>query len=291
MKKLLLAASAITLFAAPPAHAQLLSGSGLGSITGSATGAIGPISRMPTDTLRSTTRGAVRGDANTRGSQNVDRRSGSVAIDRSVDGSLDATTSQLLDTPAGSAAGSASGSGNAAGSGSANAQLIGTDAVRGVAQETVGRTRDTVGTVRDRAGSTIGSARDRANGAVGQAGGLTGAARGAGSAAGSASGMLGNDFLAVAGSGAAAGEGAFAVAPGMPVMLPSGERLGEVRQIVADKRGKVQQVLVEARDRTMTLPAASLTGSGSALLMGEGALTAAQPAAEPAEESADETAE
>lgn len=283
MKKLLLAASALTLFAAPPAHAQLLSGSGLGSITGSATGAIGPISRMPTDTLRSTTRGAVRGDANTRGSQKVDRKSGSVAVDRSVDGSLDATTSQLLDTPAGSANGTASGSGNAAGSGSANAQLIGTDAVRGAAQDVVGRGRDTATNARNLATPAVGSARDRVTGAIGQAGSLTGAEQGAGSA----SGMVGNDFLAVAGSGAADGEGAFAVAPGMPVMLPSGEKLGEVRQIVADKRGQVQQVLVEARDRTVTVPAANLAGSGNALLMGQGGLTAGQPAEEPTDEAAE----
>lgn len=278
MKKLLLAASALTFFAAPAAQAQLLPGSPVGSITRGSTGTIGSITRLPSESVRSATRGAVRGDASTRGSQNVDRRSGSVSLDRTIDTGADATASQLLSTPLGSANGSASGSGNASGSGSADAQLVGTDAVRGVAQDTVGRGRETAATVRNLATPAVGAVRDRASGAVGQASTLAGSAQGAGSAAGAASGMLGNGVLAVAGSGAAEGEGAFAVAPGMPVMLPSGERLGEVRQIVADRRGQVQQVVVEARDRTVTLPAASLAGSGSALVTGEGSAAGELPA-------------
>ena len=72
MKKHLLAAAALTaLAAAPQAQAQLLSGSGLGQVTGST----GSITQSATGTLRSTTRGTLRGETRTRGSQNVDRRS------------------------------------------------------------------------------------------------------------------------------------------------------------------------------------------------------------------------
>ncbi|MXO64085.1 hypothetical protein [Qipengyuania oceanensis] len=278
MKKLLFAASALTFFVAPAAQAQLLPGSPVGSIARGSTGPIGSITRLPRESVRSATRGEVRGDANTRGSQNVDRRSGSVSLDRTIDAGADATASQLLDTPLGSANGSTSGSGRASGSGSADAQLIGTEAVQGVAQDTVGRGREMAATVRNLVIPAVGATRDRATDPVGQASTLAGSAQGAGSAAGAASGMLGNGVLAVAGSGAAEGEGAFAVAPRIPVMSPSGDRLGEVRQIIADKRGRIQQVVVETRDRTVTLPAASLAGSGGALVMVESSAAGELPA-------------
>ena len=162
MKTLMLTASALTLIAAP-AHAQLLGGGGQAGVTGSLNGTINSTVRAPTDTVRSTTRGTLRADAATRGSQNVDRENGSVSIDRSADTSLDATTRQLLGTPAGEASGNASGAGNASGSGSANAQLIGTDAVT----STVRGTASTVGNV---ATSATSSAGQRASGATGQAG-------------------------------------------------------------------------------------------------------------------------
>ena len=84
MKTLLLTASALTLIAAP-AHAQLLGGGGQAGVTGSLNGTINSTVRAPTETVRSTTRGTLRSDAATRGSQNVDRENGSVAIDRSAD--------------------------------------------------------------------------------------------------------------------------------------------------------------------------------------------------------------
>lgn len=285
MKKLLLAAPALALFAAPQAHAQLLgSGSigGLGGIAGSVTGATGPMIDRTTTTSRTATRTKARGDASTRGNQRVDRRSGSVALDRSLDGGAAASTSQLLDTPAGSASGSAAGNGRASGAGSASAQLVGTDAVRGVAGEATGRARDTAASARSLAGSTAGAARDRASGLAGNAGSLAGSASGNASSAGSAAGSLGGTMLAVAGSGAAAGDGAFAVAPGMPVMAPDGQRLGKVREVVGDARGRVQQVIVEARGQQLAIPAGDLAASGNALVMGEGAASASQavPSAE-----------
>ncbi len=273
MKNLMLAASALTLIAAP-AHAQLLGGGGQSVITGSVNGTVNSTLRAPTETLRSTTRGTLRGDAATRGNQNVDRKNGSVAIDRSVDTSLDATTSQLLGTPAGEASGNASGSANASGAGSANAQLIGTDAVTGAVQGTAARARETASSVRNIATPAVGSARDRLSGATAQAGSLAGSASGAAQGAG----MIDSGVLALAGSGAAQGEGAFAVAPGMPVELPSGEQLGTVRDIVATRSGEIRQLVVDTKDGLTTIPAGSLTASGSILIAGQASGSASNEA-------------
>lgn len=275
MKALLLTASAFALFAAP-AHAQLLGGGGPAGITGSLNGTINSTVRAPTETVRSTTRSTVRGDAATRGNQNVNRKNGSVAIDRSVDTNLDATTTQLLGTPAGEASGTASGSANASGSGSANAQLIGTNTVSGVVDDGARNASETVSTVRATATSAVGSARDRMSGATDQAGNVAGSASGAASGAG----MIDNGMLALAGSGAAQGEGAFAVAPGMPVQVPSGQQLGTVREIVATRSGQVRQLIVETKDGLTTIPAGNLSASGNVLIAGRasGAASNERPA-------------
>ncbi|MBX7459713.1 hypothetical protein K3180_01775 [Qipengyuania sp. YG19] len=280
MKSLLLTASAFALFAAP-AHAQLLGG---GGITGSLNGTVGSTLRTSAETLRPVTRSTVRGDAATRGNQNVDRKSGSVAIDRSVDTSLDATTNQLLGTPAGEASGTASGSANASGSGTANAQLIGTDTVSGVVGDGARKASETVSTVRATATATpgVGSARDRISGAADQAGNVAGSASGAASGAG----MIDNGMLALAGSGAAQGEGAFAVAPGMPVQIPSGEHLGTVREIVATRSGQVRQLIIDTKDGLTTIPAGSLSASGNVLIAGRASGTASNE--RPAEASGTE---
>ena len=266
MRSLLLTASAFALFAGP-AHAQLLGG---GGVTGSLNGTVGSTLRAPTETLRQVTRGTVRGDAATRGSQNVDRKNGSVAIDRSVDTSLDATTSQFLGAPAGEASGNASGSANASGSGSANAQLVGTNAVTGVVGDGARKASETVSTVRATAMPAVGSARDRISGAIDQTGHVAGSVSGAASGAG----MIDNGMLALAGSGAAQGEGAFAVAPGMPVQAPSGEQLGTVREIVARRSGQVRQLIVDTKDGLITIPAGSLSASGNVLIAGRASGTA-----------------
>ena len=287
MKNLMLAASALTLIAAP-AHAQILGGGGLGGgalggVTGTTSRTVDTTLRSSSDRIRTATRSAARGNASTRGDQNVDRDSGEISINRSLDAGLDATTSQLVETPAGMVAGNALGSGNASGSGSANAQLIGTDAVRSTAGDAVGRAREGVSTVRNLATPAVGAARERASGLAGQGGSVAGEAHGAASGAGS----LDNGMLAVAGSGAADGKGTFAVAPGMPVNLPSGEQLGNVRDIVATRRGEIRELVVDTRDGPTTIPAANLTGSGSALITGEGrgsASTGKEAAPEPVNE-------
>ncbi|SFP31699.1 hypothetical protein [Qipengyuania nanhaisediminis] len=278
MKTLMLAASALTLIAAP-AHAQLLGGGGLSGVTGSINGTVNSTLRAPSETLRSTTRGTLRGDASTRGKQNVDRENGNVSIDRSLDTNLDATTSQLIGTPAGEASGNSSGSANASGSGNANAQLIGTSHVTGAVHGVAGKARETASTVRNVATPAVGSARERLAGAAGQAGSVAGSANGAGTG----SGMIDSGILALAGSGAAQGEGAFSVAPGMPVHLPSGQQLGKVRDIVATRSGEIRDVVVEKKDGLATIPASQLTASGTALIAGEATASAAKNA--PAEAS------
>lgn len=264
-KAYFIAAVSLGVFATPQAQAQLLGGGGGigGQLGGTLSGAAGPLRNLPGETLRSSNRGSARGDARTTGSQRVDRRQGSVAVDRSLEGSLDAAGSQIVQTPASSSSATGSGSGSAAGSSSANAQLIGTDAVRDVTGRTVGRARDVAYTTRERANGLTGSARS-----------LSGSASGSGS--GQGNGSIGSGMLAAAGSGAAAGDGAFAVTPGMPVLAPSGQRFGKVRQLITDSRGRVTGVLVRAKDRDVTVPAANLSGSGSALLMGEGTATTAR---------------
>lgn len=267
-KTFLLATGALGLMAAAPAQAQLLGGGGGlgGSLGGTLSGVSGPLTNLPDNALRSSTRGSARGDARTSGNQRVDRRQGSVAIDRSIAGNFDAAGAQLIDTPAGSSSAAGSASGSTTKSGSANAQLIGTDALRDVAGNAVDRGRSVAGTVRD-----------RATGVTERARGLTSSASGSGAAQGAGSGSLGEGMLAAAGSGAAAGDGAFAVAPGMPVLAPNGARFGKVRQVITDSRGRVTNVLVRAKDRDVTLPAASLSGSGSALLMGDGTVRTTPP--------------
>lgn len=274
MKILMLTASAFTLIAAP-AHAQLLGGGGLSGVTGSINGTVNSTLRAPTETLRSTTRGTFRGDASTRGKKNVDRENGNVSIDRSLDTNLDATTSQLIGTPAGEASGST----NASGSGGANAQLLGTNHVNGAVNGVAGKARETASTVRNFATPAVGSARDRISGAAGQAGSVGGS----GTGAGTGSGMIDNGILALAGSGAAQGEGAFSVAPGMPVHLPSGQQIGNVRDIVATRSGEIRQVVIEKKDGLTTIPASQLTASGTALIAGEGTASASKNA--PAEAS------
>ena len=91
--------------------------------------------------------------------------------------------------------------------------------------------------------------------------------------------MIDSGVLALAGSGAAQGEGAFAVAPGMPVQLASGEQLGTVRDIVATRSGEVRQLVVETTDGLTTIPARNLTASGSLLIAGQASSSASNEAA------------
>lgn len=270
MRMLLITASAFTFLTASQADAQLLSGSGvgqvMGSVTGGATGAIGPLARPTTPTIDSATRGTIRGNARTQGRQSVDRERGAVAVDRSLDTGLETAASQLVSAPGGSANAGGQGSANASGSGSASAQVVGTNTLRGVIDNAASGVSEGASALRGQAATAAGMARQSASGMATQSGAVQGSGQGSGSA--SLTGLL-----AASGSSAAMTEGAFAVAPGMPVMAPNGEPIGSVRQIVSDSRGRVQEVLVSAGRRQLTIPAAELSASGNVLVAAEGSAT------------------
>ncbi|MDE1467110.1 hypothetical protein [Aurantiacibacter sp. D1-12] len=269
MKKALTLTSAIAIaMIATPASAQILGGGG--SILGGGGGAldttIGGIDR----TVSTATRGTLDSRSSTRGETRVDRRNGRVETNREADASITGNASQLLSSPLGTQSANASGEGQASGSASGSAQLIGTDQVRGI----VGQTRDTamgaVGTARNTATGAVGTARNRASGLTNGAGSIAGSGSGSASGEGSANGGLMGNTLAVAGSGASQGAGAFSIAPGMDVLAPNGAQIGEVREIVANGRGEVSQVLVSNGRVERLVPAGEFGAMGDALVMGMG---------------------
>jgi hypothetical protein len=260
MKTIFLTSAAIFLMAAP-AQAQLLGG-GLGGSLGGSLRGTGSLD-LPTRTVETVTRTAGSARASTEGAQSVDRRSGRVKADRKASaqgaGSVDQTASTSRAGLIGSAAGSASGSGSIGG----EAQLVGTDAVRGLVGGAAGSARGAVGAAKGVAAGALGSAQ-------GIAGGVTGSASGA--ASGMFSGAAGQ--LALAGSAAGQGAGTFGVASGMPVSDTDGDRVGFVQRVIADSRGRVESLVVMTEDGPATVPAANFTGTGSLLIsaMGEGKL-------------------
>ncbi|WP_340587242.1 PRC-barrel domain-containing protein [Erythrobacter alti] len=289
MKKALTFTTALAIaMIATPASAQVLGGGGsiLGGAGGSLDSTIGGIDR----TVSSTTRGTLDARGSTEGNTRVNRRRGRVEADRRADASLTGDADQLLSSPLGDTDARASGSGNASGSGSASAQLVGTDAVRGTVGEVRNTATGTVGSARSTAAGVAGSARATASGAAGQAlgaangaGSITGSGSASGSGNGSATGSLMPTMLATEGSGASQGEGSFAVAPGMDVLASNGARIGEVREIVADQRGQVQQVLVSNGNAERLVPAGNFTAAGDALVMGNGSAEGStQPTPQPA---------
>jgi hypothetical protein len=249
MKTILLASAAL-LLAAAPAEAQLLGGvGGLGAGVGGVLAGHGSLD-MPMSTVTNSTRGTLDSAVRTSGDQSIDRRSGHVKARRNADargsGALDQATATPIGGLTGSGAAGAPGSAAAGG----EAQLIGADAVRATA------------------GQAMGSARALAGQATGTVAGA--AATAAGSASGGAWGALsgGSGQLALAGSAAAQGAGFASVAPGMGVVDSAGNAIGSVRQVVADARGRVQQVLVTTDEGTALLPAANFSAAGNLLVSG-----------------------
>lgn len=263
MRKIFIMTTALMLSAAP-AHAQLLGGGLGGGLGGSIGGTIGGTAGgagsigSTVDSVRSSTSGTLRGAGSTRGTQSVNRRNGQVNANRSAEAAAGGDLSQVVATPTRAIGGNASGNASGSGSGSLDAQLIGTDAVRGTAQ------------------SVRGTASGAASGALASTGrlssSLTGTLLGSGSVSGSASGSgsgAGAGSLGpVTGSGSAsgAGEGGFQVTRGMPVLAPDGDRIGKVHQLFTNARGEVQQVLVKVDGTTALLPAANFSASGNAVM-------------------------
>lgn len=274
MKTILFAAATFALIPAT-AQAQLLGGGGLGGGLGGTLGGSlgGGLERPVGGTLERTTRtvrGTIDANGSTRGTQSVDARRGTVAAERSANGSILASTTSLADivVPPSSQMAQASGQGAVSGQGSADAQLIGTDAVT----ETLAPVSQGA---RARAGEAVSGVRGPA---------LPGEIMAAGNGMGSATGSLVASPLAVAGSSAAAGQGAATVSRGMPVMLPDGSSLGKVKQIVANGRGEIEQVAVKQGNVTRTLPAGMFSASGDALVLTQASGTASAPeASEPSE--------
>lgn len=274
MKTILLAAATLALVPVN-AQAQLLGGGGLGgTLGGSLGGNLGSGLERPVggtlDRTTRTVRSAVDADGSTNGTQSVDARRGTVAAERSANGSIMASTASLAEivVPHSSQMTQASGQGAASGQGSASAQLIGTDAVTGSVAPIAQRTRA-------RAGEAVSSVREAA---------VAGDTMAAASGAGATNGSLFASPLAVAGSAAADAQGAAPVRRGMPVMLADGSSLGRVKQIIANGRGEVDQVVVKQGNVTRALPAGMFSASGDALLLTHASGTTAPPdAGEPAE--------
>ncbi|MEQ5788747.1 hypothetical protein J3454_12660 [Erythrobacter sp. NFXS35] len=292
MKTIILAASVFALIPAA-AQAQLLGGGGGlggqigGTLGGTLRGTISPSIGNTVDRTTRSVRSTVDGDAATGGSQSVDARNGRVAADRSANGSITGSTASLADLAVpqlGSAMGSASGSGSASGNGNASAQLIGTDAVIGTIapapDEAKGLAGDAAGQAMGTAGGMVQNAPMPGMMAVPALGSVTGGGSASGEGNGSAS--LTDSMLAVAGSAAAAGQGAASVAPGMPVMTPDGASLGKVREIVANGRGEIEQVVVKQGKVARTLPAGMFSASGDALIAGQAQGETGAERAEPA---------
>lgn len=293
MIKILGASALLAIAVASPASAQILGGHGSlgGSLGGTLGGLGGPMAGpgMLGSTIDRSSRdlpiggdatGSMRGS--TRTERSVDTRKGHVKA--SNDSSLDSTVANSARVGNRAIGGTASG--NASGSGSADAQLIGTDAVRSAAGSAVQGTRSTASAVRGNASAAATSLRETTSGAVGSArtnaettlgrvrnavptpadaaAGATHAARGAVA--------TGTGTLALAGSAAASGSGAFPVSPGMAVTDAKGRLIGTVQSVRTSGTGAVQQVLVRVKDKTATLPATNFTGSGDALVsaMGRG---------------------
>jgi sporulation protein YlmC with PRC-barrel domain len=60
----------------------------------------------------------------------------------------------------------------------------------------------------------------------------------------------------------------------MSVLGPDGEKIGKIREVLADSRGRVQSLLVKVDGQKAMLPAANFSGSGNGKAvvsaMGEG---------------------
>lgn len=282
MKKILIAAATVALIPAA-VQAQLLGGGGLGGALGGTLGSTlggtlgGGIERPVGGSLERTTRtvrGSAEANGSTSGTQSVDARRGTVSAQRSANGSVLASTASLADivvAPAGTMT-EAQGSGTASSQGSAQARLIGTDALTGAVAPIAQGTRA-------RAGEAVSSVRG-----VTMPAGATAAGSGDGSASGSLLASLLASPLAVAGSAAAAGDGAAMVSRGMSVTLADGSSLGKVKEVVANSRGEVEQIVVKQGNVTRSLPAGMFSASGNALVLAKTGSTAAAPeAAEPSE--------
>lgn len=273
MKAILLTTAAALIAVANPASAQILggiSGGGSGGILGGVSMPSMPSMpdpmNMPTRSVETVTRGSATGNASGSATKSVNPRSGKASAQGNAQGSSSGSLTQTLETPLNSVAATSNGSGSAAGSFGGDAQLIGTEAVRGTLHQTRDKAGNTVTTYRDHAGNFVTATRDKAGNLIASTSSASGSAQG--SAAGSASGMFSglSHNLALDGSAAGDAAGTFDVKPGTQLYDLSGEKIGKVREVYADGSGRVKGLLVKSGDTTALLPARNFAASGNALV-------------------------
>ena len=177
MKSITTIAAGCAILIAAPASAQLLGGGGLGgSVGGNLGGSVGGALGGPVGSVSHAGNGALDGDT----SLGVDRHSGRAqAHGRTSAGANGAVDGALR---------SVAGFGRASGGADADAQLIGTDQVRGDVEAVRNRAGDAVANTEARASAAAARTRDRAGNAVGRATGALSATNVSASAGASASG-------------------------------------------------------------------------------------------------------
>ena len=276
MKAMFYTTAAALIAIANPANAQLLGGGG--GIMGGAPipslpnlptmPTVPQVMNVPTGAIGSVTNGAVTGAATASAAKSINARSG---------GSL----TQSLDTPLNSVTANGAGSGSASGAARADAQLFGTDAVRGSLRQTRDGAGDIVTTFQNRAGNLVTATHDRTGEIIvatrDRAGNLlsttqataasfTGSAQGSvmGSATGAFSGMSQN--LALAGSAAADAAGSLDIKSGTTLFDLDGDKIGKVREVFADANGRVKGLLVKVDDTTALLPVNDFAAAGQNLV-------------------------
>ena len=279
MKTLFYTTAAALIAVANPANAQILGGGGIlgGAPMLPSIPTIPAPTAMPSAPVSTVTSGAIRTAASATATKSVDTHTGKASANGSASGSAEGNLTQSLTTPLNSATGSVTGSGSAAGAANADAQLFGTDALRG----TLHQTRDTAGNLvttfrdragnfvtatRDKAGELIVTTRDKAGNVLSSTSSVAGSA--SGSASGSANGTLSglSHNLALDGSAAADSAGSFDVKPGTQLFDLNGEKVGKVREVFADATGRVKGLVVKAGDTTALLPVSDFAARGEALV-------------------------
>lgn len=96
----------------------------------------------------------------------------------------------------------------------------------------------------------------------------TGEGQANGSADGSANGIFSglSHNLALSGSAAADAAGSLDLKPGSQLFDMTGEKIGKVKEVVADAQGQVTALVVKVKDTTATLPAADFAANGDVLV-------------------------
>ena len=170
MKTILYTTAAALIAIANPANAQILGGAG-GIIGGAPIPSLPNLPTMPslptvmnipTGPIGSVTNGSATGAATATANKSVNTRTGKASASSSASGSGSGSLTQSLDTPLNSVTANGAGSGSAAGSARADAQLFGTDAVRGTLHQTRDAAGNIVTTFQNRAGNLVTATHDRA---------------------------------------------------------------------------------------------------------------------------------